>query len=170
MRFSASIPYIRIEGANVVGGEGGPIILDPNAPRVERSGIGDLTLCANWAIPEERLSFGLDLGRRVKMPTAETGLGTGETDYARSAELSKTFGTVSPFVQAGHRWMGDPVGLDLNNVWFGSEGASVALGKSVLLTSYEYRQAKTDVVDDSQEIFAAFTTPLGDRLNFTLYG
>lgn len=26
------------------------------------------------------------------------------------------------------------------------------------------------MVDDSQEIFAAFTTPLGNRLNFTLYG
>lgn len=170
-RFSATLPYIRIDGANILGGgEGGPIVVDPNTPRVKRDGIGDLTLGVNYAPPEDRLGFGLDLGARVKLPTAKSGLGTGKTDVSVSAELSKTVGKVTPFVQAGYRWMGDPAGLNLKDIWFGSAGASFLLGKSVLLVSYDYRQATTNTVADSQEVFAAFSTPVSKRLTFTLYG
>jgi hypothetical protein len=170
-RFSASIPYLRIDGAsNIVGGEGGPIVVDPNTPATERSGIGDLTLGANYAIPEDRMGVGLDLGARVKLPTAKDGLGTGETDYSVSGELSKTFGTVTPFLQGGYRVMGDPDGIDLNNILFGSAGASVSVGRSVVLASYDYRQATSDLVEDSQEVFGAFSTPVSERLNFTIYG
>lgn len=154
-RFSASIPYIRIKGADsIVGGDGGPIIVDPNSPVTTRSGIGDLTLGANYAIPEDRIGVGVDFGARVKLPTAEAGLGTGKTDLSFSGELSRTFGTVTPFVQAGYRIMGDPDGVDLKNVWFGSVGASASLGKSVLLASYDYRQATSALVEDSQEVSA----------------
>lgn len=171
LRFSASIPYIRIKGSDsIVGGDGGPIIVDPNSPATTRSGIGDLTLGANYAIPEDRLGIGIDLGTRVKLPTAETGLGTGKTDVSFSGELSRTFGTVTPFVQAGYRIMGDPDGIDLDNVWFGSVGASALLGRSVLLASYDYRQATTALVEDSQEVFGALSTPVSKALNLTFYG
>lgn len=171
LRFSASIPYVRIEGSgNIVGGDGGPVVIDPNAAPTTRSGIGDLTLGANYAIPEDRFGLGVDVGARVKLPTAETGLGTGKTDVSLSGELSRTFGTVTPFVQAGYRIMGDPDGLDLNNVWFGSVGASASLGRSVLLASYDYRQATNALVSDSQEVFGAFSTPVSKALNLTLYG
>lgn len=170
VRFSATIPYIRIDGANVVGGDGGPIVVDPNAPAVVRDGIGDLTLGVNYGLPEERYGVGFDVGARVKLPTAESGLGTGETDYSVSAELSKTFGTVTPFVSGGYRFLGDPEGIELNNAFFGSAGASVSFGKSVFLASYDYREATSDLTEDSQELFGAFSTPLSDRLNFTVYG
>lgn len=170
VRFSATIPYIRIDGANVVGGDGGPIVVDPNAPAVVRDGIGDLTLGVNYGLPEERYGVGLDLGARVKLPTAESGLGTGATDYSVSAELSKTLGTVTPFVSAGYRFLGDPDGVELNNAIFGSAGASVAFGKSVLLASYDYREATSELTEDSQELFGAFSMPFTDRLNFTVYG
>lgn len=170
-RFIASIPYIRINGAaNIVGGDGGPIIVDPNSPRTTRSGIGDLTVGANYAIPEDRFGIGLDLGARVKVPTAETGLGTGKTDVSFSGEASRTFGTITPFAQVGYRILGDPDGFELENVWFGSVGASAAVGKSVLLASYDYRQAPNALVEDSQEIFGAFSTPLSKALNLTFYG
>lgn len=171
LRFTASIPYIRIEGAgSIVGGDSGPIIVDPNSPVTTRSGIGDLTLGANYAIPEDRMGVGVDFGARVKVPTAEAGLGTGKTDVSFSGELSRTFGTVTPFVQAGYRIMGDPDGIDLNNVWFGSVGASAAVGRSVLLASYDYREATSALVEDSQEVFAALSTPVSKALNLTFYG
>lgn len=173
LRFSASVPYIRIDGAgSIVGGDGGPIIVDPATPSAKRSGIGDLTLGANYGIPENRIGVGIDLGARVKLPTAETGLGTGKTDFSFSGELSRTFGTVTPFVQAGYRIMGDPDGIDLENVFFGSVGASTSLGSggSVLLASYDYRQATSALVEDSEEVFGAFSTPLSKALNLTLYG
>lgn len=173
VRFSASIPYIRINGAgSIVGGDGGPIVIDPTTPATKRSGIGDLTLGVNYAVPEDRIGVGLDFGARVKLPTAKSGLGTGKTDVSFSSELSRTFGTVTPFIQGGYRIMGDPDGVDLDNVFFGSVGASAALGSggSVLLASYDYRQATTDFVEDSQEVFGAFSTPLSKALNLTFYG
>jgi hypothetical protein len=170
LRFSASIPYIRIKGAGIVGGDGGPIIVDPTSPPSTRSGIGDLTLGANYAIPEDRMGIGIDLGTRVKLPTAETGLGTGKTDVSFSGELSRTFAMVTPFVQAGYRIMGDPDGIDLRNVWFGSVGASAAVGRSVLLASYDYRQATSALTEDSQEVFGALSTPISRALDLTFYG
>ncbi len=171
LRFNASIPFIRIKGAdNIVGGDGGPIIVDPNTPVTTRSGIGDLTLGVNYAIPEDRFGLGLDFGARVKLPTAETGLGTGKTDISLSGEISRTFGMITPFAQAGYRIMGDPDGIELENVWFGSVGLSAAVGKSVVLASYDYRQSPNTLVEDSQEIFGAFSTPVSKSLNLTLYG
>lgn len=174
VRFSASLPWLRIKGASSIvgGGDGGPIIIDPNAPRATRSGLGDLTLGVNWALPEERLGFGLDLGARIKVPTASEsrGLGTGKVDTSVSAELSKTFGNVTPFVSAGYRFPGDPDGFELQNAFYGSAGASVVAGKSVIIASYDYREATSALSHDSEELFGAFSTPFSKRINFTLYG
>lgn len=170
LRFSATIPYIRIDGANVVGGDSGPIVVDPNAPRLKRDGLGDLSLGANYAFPEEQLGFGLDLGARVKVPTADDGLGTGKTDFRFSGEVSKTLGAVTPFVSVGYRLIGDPEGVDLDNALFGSAGVSVASGPSVFLLSYDYRQSANRLTPDSHEMFGAFSAPLSKRVNLTLYG
>jgi hypothetical protein len=169
-RLSASVPYIRIDGANIVGGDGDPIVVDPSAPSSRRSGVGDVTLGASYAIPEERLGVGLDIGARVKLPTAKDGLGTGETDYTVSAEVSKTVGNVTPFASVGYRFLGDPPGIDLDDAFFASVGASVLAGRSVVLVSYDYRQATSPFAENSQEIFGAYSRPVSDKLNFTLYG
>ncbi len=170
-RLNASIPFIRIKGAeNIVGGDSGPIVVDPNTPVTTRSGIGDLTLGANYAIPESRFGLGLDFGTRVKLPTAQTGLGTGKTDVSFSGEVSRTFAMITPFAQAGYRLMGNPDGFELDNVWFGSVGASAAVGKSVVLASYDYRQSPNALVEDSQEIFGALSTPLSRALDLTFFG
>lgn len=173
VRFSVSVPWLRIEGASaILPGDGGPIIIDPNAPRTSRSGFGDVTVGANWAISEERLGFGLDFGARVKLPTASEskGLGTGKVDVSVSTELSKSFGAVTPFISAGYRFPGDPTGFDLKNAFFGSAGASVVAGKAVIIGSYDYREATSPLAENSQEIFGAVSAPVTDRLTFTLYG
>jgi hypothetical protein len=173
VRFTVSMPWLRIDGASaIVPGDGGPIIIDPNAPRTTRSGFGDVTVGANWALPEEKLGFGLDFGTRVKLPTASEskGLGTGKVDVSVSAELSKSFGPVTPFVSAGYRFPGDPAGFDLKNAFYGSAGASIIAGKAVIIGSYEYREATSPLAESSQEIFGALSAPVSDRLTFTLYG
>lgn len=173
LRLTATLPWLRINGSSAIVGDGnGGVVIDPNAPRTVRSGLGDLNLGAAWTIPEDRLGFGLELSGRVKLPTARAsrGLGTGKTDFALGAELSKSFGAVTPFVNVGYRMPGDPVGIDLHNAWTGSAGASLALGKSVLIASYDYRQATSTLSRDSEELFGAFSTPVSSRLNFTLYG
>jgi len=173
LRFTATLPWLRIDGASGIVGDGsGGVVIDPNAPRTVRSGFGDVNLGAAWAIPEEKLGFGLEFNGRVKLPTAKAsrGLGTGKTDFAVGAEVSKSIGAVTPFVSVGYRMPGDPAGIDLHNAWNASAGASMALGKSVLIASYDYREATSNLSRDSEEIFGAFSTPLSSRLNFTLYG
>jgi len=173
LRLSASIPWIRIDGASsILAGDGSPIVVDPSAPRTIRSGFGDLSVGASWSLPEEKLGFGLDLGARIKLPTssAAKALGTGKTDLTVSAEVSKSFGKVTPFLSLGYRMPGDPAGIDLRNTLFGSAGASVVVGKSVLIGSYEIREATSVLSKSSQELFGAISTPLSKKLTVTLYG
>jgi hypothetical protein len=172
-RLSATLPYLMIDGATaIVGGGGGPIIIDPDAPAEKRDGLGDLMLGAAFsALKEESAGFNLDIGAGIKLPTAseEDALGTGETDYSFSADFSKTFGNLIPFVTVGYRMPGDPATIDLNNTLSASIGTSVTIGESVAILSYDYREPTSDLVDESQEIFGAFSAPLGD-INWTLYG
>ncbi len=173
VRLTATLPWLRIDGSSAIVGDGrGGTVLDPNAPRSVRSGLGDVSLGVAWGIPEEPLGFGLDLSGRVKLPTAERsrGLGTGATDVSVGAELSRSFGALTPFVSVGYRMPGDPDGIDLHNAWNGSVGASVALGSSVLVASYDYREATSNLAYDSEELFGAFSTPLSEQLNLTVYG
>jgi len=171
-RITASIPWLRIDGANVVGGSNGPIVIDPNAPRTIRKGFGDVSLSLAYDIPEQNFGLGVQLSGRVKLPTASQskGLGTGKADFSGAIELSKTYGPVTPFVSAGYRIPGDPAGIDLQNGFVGSAGFSLATGRSVVLLSYDYRQSASLLAEDSHELFGAFTAPVAKKLDFTLYG
>ncbi|MEV4934046.1 transporter [Sphingobium sp. LSP13-1-1.1] len=173
LRLTATLPWLRIDGSSaIVGGGSGGIVIDPNAPRTTRSGLGDVTVGAAYMIPEDRMGFGLDLSARVKLPTASKSkaLGTGKVDVTVSAELSKTFGILTPFANVGYRMPGDPSGFNLHNAWTASGGVSAALGKSVLIASYDYRETTSDFARDSHELFGAFSTPFAQKLNLTLYG
>ncbi|WP_313808672.1 transporter [Sphingobium sp.] len=173
LRFTATLPWLRINGSSaIVGGGSGGVIIDPDAPRTTRSGLGDLTLGVGYQIPEEQFGFGLDLSARVKLPTASRSraLGTGKTDVTVAAEISKSFGAITPFANLGYRMPGDPSGFNLHNGWTASGGASMMLGKSALIASYDYREATSDLARDSRELFGAFSTPVVKKLTFTLYG
>lgn len=173
LRFTATMPWLRIDGSSAVVGDGsGGVVIDPNAPRSVRSGFGDLSLGVAYAIPEDRLGFGLDLSARVKLPTADEGkrLGTGKTDVTVGAEISRTIGIFTPFASVSYRMPGSPDGINLHNAWSTSIGGSMALGPAMFVASYDYRQATSDLVDDSHEIFGAISTPVADRLDLTLYG
>jgi len=55
LRFSATIPWLRIDGSSAIVGDGsGGVVIDPNAPRTVRSGFGDVNLGVAYTIPEER--------------------------------------------------------------------------------------------------------------------
>lgn len=176
-RFSATVPYLRIDSpGNIVGGGIiGPIIIDPGAPaaREVRKGLGDLSLGAAYGLPPENLGgFGLDLSGRVKLPTSSErkSLGTGKTDFAVAAELSRSIGTWSPFVTLGYRFFGDPAGLDLRNGPSASVGTTAQLGTVVAIASYDYARATSPASEDAHELFGALSGPLSERLNWTAYG
>lgn len=178
LQFSASLPFVRIDApGNIVGGGGGllglPIIVDPTQPaeRQRREGIGDLRLGAAYTVPSE--SVGLTFSGEVKVPTAseEKGLGTGAMDYAVGAELSKSFGRVTPFVGVAYTLPGDPEGYELRNSLSARAGAAVQMAKRVRgHVSYGYAQSVSPLVPDEQEISTGVNAGLSNNVVLGLYG
>ena len=176
-RLSATLPYLRLDspGVVVVGGDGSPIIIDPNRPiaQTRREGFGDLTLRAAYGFSATWLGgVDLDISGRVKFPTSAESkfLGTGETDFALAGEASFPVGSWSPFVNVGYRFFGDPPGLDLRNGFATSIGTTKQFGRMVAVFSYDYSRAVTSATDDAHELFAALSGPLFRQLNYAAYG
>lgn len=173
LRLSASLPYIRIDGGEVVlGPDGRPLPGVPGATGT-RSGLGDLSLGATWTVPPELFgALELDLGARVKLPTSDEdkSLGTGKTDWSVSADLSYPLGAWAPFLTLGYRMPGDPDGTELQNSFSASVGTSLSLGRTVLIASYDYAEGASPLADDSRELFAAVNTPLAGKVSATAYG
>lgn len=177
LRLSATLPYLRIKGPGAVvgGGDGGPIVIDPDAslPVTTRSGLGDASLSVTYGLlRQDSAGFDLDVTGRVKLPTASRskGLGTGKADFGVSAEAARTFGDVTPFVSVGYRMPGDPNGFNLRNSVTASAGSSFAAGSTVLIGSYDYSGRTSANSFDSHSLFGAVSAPVADRLNLTGYG
>jgi len=124
-----TVPWLRITGpGNVVGGGGEGIVLPGgNARRGSASGQGDVVAGIGHTLIESADNgFVLDVVGKIKFGTADAnrGLGTGKKDYALQADAAKSVGRFSALGTLGYKKMGDPAGLDLRNVWYGSAGAA----------------------------------------------
>lgn len=178
VQLSATLPYLRVDApGNVVGGGGGllglPIIVDPTRPatRERREGVGDLRLGATYTVPSA--SVGLAFSGEVKAPTASEskGLGTGAFDYSVGAELSKSFGRVTPFVGVGYTIPGDPDGFDLRDSLSARAGAAVRMTDRVRgHLAYGYARSLSPLVPDEQQLSTGINAALSDRLSLGLYG
>lgn len=175
LRLTASLPrmYIRSNGTFFTGLGGTPLFVAPNVrslPRV-RKGIGDLTLGASYLLPGgDARGFDLELTGRVKLPTASDSsqLSTGKVDYSVGADVSKTFGRVTPNVSATYRVFGDA------GVWQFRNGLDVTAGvtyavtsRTALVVSYEYVRAAGALIGDSHEVLVGASTPLAAKLRLT---
>ncbi|HKT75572.1 MAG TPA: transporter [Sphingobium sp.] len=117
LRLQGSLPYQFIKGPGEL--VGGVIVLTPggSTAATKRSGIGDLNLSAAYLLARENgLLPAIEVGGGVKLPTAKTGIGTGETDYAVTASLYKTLvpGVIA-FGSVGYSWLGSPAVYHLKN-------------------------------------------------------
>lgn len=177
---SAALPWQRIEGSgNAVGGGGLlglPIVVDPTRPatRTARQGIGDLRLGAGYSLPEASLGgVALTLSGQVKLPTASEakGLGTGEVDYAAGAEISKSFGRVTPFAAVAYTMPGDPDGYELRDAVSARAGVAASLSDAVRgHVSYGYAQSLSPLVPDEQQVSTGLNAALGRRVSVGVYG
>ncbi len=178
-----TVPYISITGTgDVVGGTGAPVVTkkekkkDPagTADRTTQSGLGDVVGSVGYALLSGNDGMPLvELTGKVKFPTASESqnLGTGEFDYTAQLDLSQTFGKVTPFATLGYRIMGDPEGVDLDNIFLVSVGAvyefSDHLSAGLVL---DYGQATTSNADDAVEMSPFVSWSLNDRLALDIYG
>lgn len=179
LRLSASLPWmsIRSDGTIFTGIDSTPLVVAPGikSTKRRREGFGDLTIGAAYGLPPIG-STGVDveLSARVKLPTAtsRSQLSTGRNDYAFGAQVSKTYGSLVPFVSGTYRIFGDSGPWDLRNGMAASAGASYVLpGRATVIASYDYARKASGFVSDSHEMFGGLSVPLGrSPLRLTAFG
>src|SRR3546814_16428838 len=92
-------------------------------------------------------------------------------DYAVGAELSKTFGSVTPFVGVGYTMPGDPEAFELRNSLSARAGAAVQMARRVRgHVAYGYARSFSPLVPDETQVSAGVNGGLSDRLSLGLSG
>lgn len=170
----ATLPWLQIDGPGGVSGDGRVVTSDnTTARRTTESGQGDLAAGATYsAIVLNEQKFYIDLTAKVKLPTASEsrGLGTGKTDYALAADVYKGMGAVTALATLGYRVLGEPTGVNLNNVWFGTVGGVYKINgqNSVGLTA-DYREATTSTGSALREYTLFFSHKFDDTYKLQTY-
>lgn len=132
-----TLPWISIKGPAVIPG----VIGRPSSG--EESGLGDFTLGLTSKLIKGPDKLNVNLSGRVKFHTGDEdrGLSTGGTDYYAQVDLLRSFGSVTPFVTAGYRWMGDSSLYQLENGIFLSGGVALRVAEGTSLgAAYEWRE------------------------------
>lgn len=128
--FKATVPYIQIEGPANVTPDSRVVVNGARPVRSKESGLGDTVLGASYnALSNLEQQLYIDVGGKVKLPTADEakGLGSGKTDYSIYTDVYKTQGNITWLGTLGYKIFGDPTGINLNNVFYGSAGLSYKL-------------------------------------------
>lgn len=166
--FRANIPWVRATGTRAAGGDRGTLT------KQTESGLGDMTLGAFYnAYNNSAGKFGVDIGAKVKLPTADDSkslLTTGETDYSVQTDIYKSYGATTVFSTLGWTKKGDPDFVNFRNPWYGSVGVSHKLSASTAIgAAYDYRQKVTRTGDPVSEASLFMTHKLNNQLKLQAY-
>src|SRR3546814_15696532 len=92
-------------------------------------------------------------------------------DYAVGAELSKTFGSVTPFVGVGYTMPGDPEAFELRNSLSARAGAAAQMARRVRgPVAYGYARSFSSLVPDEQAVPAGLNAGLSEPLSIGPFG
>jgi hypothetical protein len=108
-RLEATVPFIQINGPdNVAGAEGAPVVVsDGSTRRTAREGLGDVILGAGAYLPRTPNLPLIDVSAKVKLPTADTQLGTGRADFSAQFAIYQPVTPKFLFMAAvGYQWLG----------------------------------------------------------------
>ena len=172
----ATVPWLRVTGPSNVIGAGADRVVLPGASTGRRteSGLGDIVLSGFYNLMDERKGgLGLDVGAKVKLPTADDtrGLGTGELDYAAQLDFFKPFDATTLFGSIGYRVYGDPAGQTLKDVFYTSIGASYRMSSQQSIgVAYDYRPAIVNGGGKVSEATLFFSNRLSPEWKLQLYG
>jgi hypothetical protein len=166
-----TLPYLSIESS----GTGalsidGAIIGGGTARRGRQSGYGDISFRVSRPLPlGENFPVQARLTAHAKLPTGARALSTGKLDGGAGVELSRSFGTVTPYLSTTYRMYGDTRLVRLRDGWATSAGVMTAFGKVSVVASHESSQALVSG-PGSREFFAAASGPLTPGWAWTLFG
>lgn len=125
-----TVPYIRVSSAGGVVVRGmGPFKMATSTKTSTESGLGDVIASAGYTILENG-NLLLDLVGNVKFGTADynKNLGTGENDYSAQLDAYYQAHETIYFATAGYKVVGAPVGIQVNNIAYGTLGISQKTG------------------------------------------
>jgi len=173
--FRLTVPYLSVRAP------AGTIITDPGGQPVPGSGamstesglgdvIGSVTLYD--VIYNRDLGIALDITGKVKFATADEskGLGTGEHDYSVQADVYKYLDAFTLLGSAGYTVRGDPTGIDLENVLFGSIGGIFNYSPEIRAgLIFSYRESAISSTDSIQELTGFVSRRVSDDWKIQLY-
>lgn len=153
-----TVPYISIRAPSgtTTTGNDGEIIVGEGEYRTEK-GLGDIIARFTFldVYRNDRLDVAVDIGAKVKFGSADEtkGLGSGETDYSLQSNIYKYFDGYYLMGTLGYKMRGEPEGLNVDDVWFGSVGAVFRYSiKTKVGIAFDYRQSSFESTDDIREV------------------
>jgi len=170
--FKASVPYVRITGAdNVVAGIGA-VRQTSTVVRTD-TGMGDLTTAATYAFMiDPKAQFGVDVTAKIKFGTANSdrGLGTGENDYWVMVDPYRKIDNMTWFGGLGYGVLGSSDTLKLKNVVSANAGMSYKLDQQASVGAMlDYRSKSTDTGFVQRELTAFYSRKLGGGYKLQAY-
>ena len=145
-----------------------------SGPTVTESGLGDLIAGVTMydVIDNRDLGIAMDVSGKVKFGTADEGkgLGTGENDYTVRADVYKFFEQFTLMGSAGYKVRGDPVDVDLENVFLASAGGVYSISDRARFgLVYDYRESAFIDGDAISEVSAFSSRRLNETWQIQLY-
>ncbi len=141
------------------------------AARRTEQGLGDIVAAATYnAINSNGLL--LDVTGKLKLGTAsETrGLGSGKTDYALQFEAEKAIGEAYVMGGLGYKWLSDPAGVSLRNIWYGLVGGGIKLTPDTTSgISYDYAGAANSSGEPLRELSFYLSHRIGENVKLNGY-
>jgi hypothetical protein len=143
--------------------------------RSTESGLGDIVAALTYnVLDDEATGFVVDVTGRIKFGTASEskGLGSGKTDYAAQVNVDKYFG--APYLSAGlgYKVLGEPRGVNYDNVVYGSLGGGYKFSNVTSMGfSYDWATAAVDGATRPQEVsvYASHRINNNYKLNGFIY-
>ena len=124
-------------------GSGSSSSSSTSTARTTDSGIGDIVVAVVYKAVDNK-GLLVDLTGKIKFATASEskGLGSGKNDYAAQIEAEQAIGKGYLNGGIGYKWLGDPAGVDLRNVVYGTVGGGFKpTADTTVGISYDQAQA-----------------------------
>ncbi|HCH69222.1 MAG TPA: hypothetical protein DE042_01765 [Colwellia sp.] len=173
--YRITVPYLSVRapvGTIITNSQGQAVVGE--GPITTENGLGDIVAGITFydLYVNKSLDVVVDATAKVKVGTADEikGLGTGENDYSLQTNLYKFFDSYYLNASVGYKFRGDPSGLNLNDVWFGSLGASYRFSPSTRAgIAYDYRESSFEAGDTVQEVSAFVSHKLDNSWGIQFY-
>ena len=173
--FRLTVPYLSVTApaGTIITGPGGQPVPGSGVSTTE-SGLGDIIGSVTMfdVVNNRELGIALDITGKIKFATADEtkGLGTGEHDYSVQADAYKFFDQFTLLGTAGYKVRGDPAGVDLENVFFGSFGGIYSFTPETrggLI--YDYRESAYSTGDSIGELTGFVSRRMNDDWRLQIY-